>query len=182
VQALRSARADRRVGSVRIVRPTCAAAVLAITRMNRLNFSTTKPNAITAIPVRTQARKVRSLAAWSVKLRIIMGSRVARQQRPPTRQSSSAVRLFVLNHYRRCRIRIESPTQNAVIAGTTPMRGWATTPFRPVSASGPLFVIGLAICRRGPSWRAARLAITAVLRRQRLPRSATTIKTGTRDG
>ena len=62
------------------------------------------------------------------------------------------------------------------------MREWATMPFRPASASGPLFVIGLAICRRGPSWRAARLAITAVLRRQRLQRSATTIKTGTREG
>jgi hypothetical protein len=29
----------------------------------RLNFSTTNPNAITALPVRTQARNVRSLAA-----------------------------------------------------------------------------------------------------------------------
>jgi hypothetical protein len=31
--------------------------------MNKLNFSTTKPKAMVAIPVRTQARKVRSLAA-----------------------------------------------------------------------------------------------------------------------
>ena len=32
---------------------------------NRSNFSITKPKAMTAIPVRSQARKVRSLAAWS---------------------------------------------------------------------------------------------------------------------
>ena len=34
----------------------------AIVSTNRLNFSMTKPNAITAMPVRSQARKVRSLA------------------------------------------------------------------------------------------------------------------------
>ena len=33
---------------------------------NRSNRSMIKPNAITAIAVRTQARKVRSLAAWSL--------------------------------------------------------------------------------------------------------------------
>jgi hypothetical protein len=31
-----------------------------------LNFSMMNPKAITAMPVRTQARNVRSLAAWSV--------------------------------------------------------------------------------------------------------------------
>ena len=31
----------------------------------------------------------------------------------------------------------------------TPMLGWETTPFRPASASGLLFVTSLAICRRG---------------------------------
>ena len=40
-------------------------------RVKRLNFSTTNPKATTAIPVRTQARKVRSLAAWSLYPRIM---------------------------------------------------------------------------------------------------------------
>jgi hypothetical protein len=35
-----------------------------------LNFSMTNPNPVTAMPVRTQARNVRSLAAWSLKPRI----------------------------------------------------------------------------------------------------------------
>jgi integrase len=52
--------------SVRIVCPTSEAAVLVSARMNKLNFSMTKPKAITAIPVRIQARKVRSLAECSV--------------------------------------------------------------------------------------------------------------------
>jgi hypothetical protein len=38
----------------------------AMARRNKSNLSITKPNAITAIAVRTQARKVRSLAAWSL--------------------------------------------------------------------------------------------------------------------
>jgi beta-lactamase class A len=48
-----------------------AEAELAIVAMKRLNFSTTNPKATTAIPVRTQARKVRSLAAWSLYPRIM---------------------------------------------------------------------------------------------------------------
>jgi hypothetical protein len=37
--------------------------ILAIVSRNRLNFSMTNPNAITAMPVRTLARNLRSLAA-----------------------------------------------------------------------------------------------------------------------
>jgi len=41
---------------------------------NKSNFSTRKPKAITAMAVRTQARKVRSFAAWSLKFLIICPS------------------------------------------------------------------------------------------------------------
>jgi hypothetical protein len=44
-------------------RPASSELALAIARTKRLNFSTKNPNAITAMPVRTQARNVRSLAA-----------------------------------------------------------------------------------------------------------------------
>jgi len=38
----------------------------AATSRNRSNFSTRNPKAMTAMAVRTQARNVRSLAAWSL--------------------------------------------------------------------------------------------------------------------
>jgi len=44
-------------------RPASSELAFAIVSTNRLNFSMTNPNAITAMPVRTQARNVRSLAA-----------------------------------------------------------------------------------------------------------------------
>src|ERR1700686_172092 len=40
--------------------------------MNRSNFSTRNPNAITAMAVRTQARNVRWFAEWSPKFLIIL--------------------------------------------------------------------------------------------------------------
>jgi hypothetical protein len=46
-----------------MARPDWVDAAAAISVTNRLSFSITKPKAITAMPVRTQARKVRSLAA-----------------------------------------------------------------------------------------------------------------------
>jgi hypothetical protein len=42
------------------------------TSRNRSNFSTMKPKAITAMAVRTQARKVRSFAEWSAKFLIMV--------------------------------------------------------------------------------------------------------------
>ena len=47
-------------------RAASPAAELKIVSTKRLNFSMTKPKAMTAMPVRTQAKKVRSFAAWSL--------------------------------------------------------------------------------------------------------------------
>jgi hypothetical protein len=44
----------------------CCAACGAANFMNKSNRSIRNPKAMTAMAVRTQARKVRSLAAWSV--------------------------------------------------------------------------------------------------------------------
>jgi len=48
------------------------------TSRNRSNFSTMKPKAITAMAVRTQARKVRSFAKWSAKFLIMVRKTAAK--------------------------------------------------------------------------------------------------------
>ena len=60
-------------------------------RRNRSNFWTRKPNAMMAIAVRTQARNVRSFAAWSL-YRSIIGRPRRFEKRPYRGRSASETR------------------------------------------------------------------------------------------